>query len=95
MRKLFIPFLFVLSIPLGADAFWFKDKPLTYKQIARKCTGRKSKWVAYNKIGFPQSAKNYLRVCIDEEVEKVRQAKLNKCLEKSTKNICLATFKLD
>ena len=95
MRKLFIPFLFVLSIPLGADAFWFKDKPLTFNQIARKCTGRKSKWVEYNKIGFPQSAKNYLRVCIDEEVEKVRQAKLTKCLEKNKKNICLASFKLD
>ena len=95
MRKLFIPFLFVLSVPLGADAFWFKDKPLTFNQIAKKCTGRKSKWVEYNKIGFPQSAKNYLRVCIDEEVEKVRQAKLTKCLEKNKKNICLASFKLD
>ena len=52
MRKLFIPFLFVLSIPLGADAFWFKDKPLTFNQIAKKCTGRKSKWVEYNEIGF-------------------------------------------
>ena len=68
MRKLLIPVLFVLSIPLCADAFWFKDKPLTFNQIAKKCTGRKSKWVEYNKIGFPQSAKNYLRVCIDEEV---------------------------
>ena len=95
MRKFLIPVLFVLSIPLSADAFWSKDKPLTFNQIARKCTGRKSKWVEYNKIGFPQSAKNYLRVCIDEEVEKVRQAKLTKCLEKSTKNICLASFKLD
>ena len=53
MRKLLIPVLFVLSIPLGADAFWFKDKPLTFNQIAKKCTGRKSKWVEYNKIGFP------------------------------------------
>jgi len=95
MRKLLIPVLFVLSIPFSADAFWSKDKPLTFNQIARKCTGKKSKWVEYNKIGFPQSAKNYLRVCIDEEVEKVRQAKLTKCLEKSTKNICLASFKLD
>ena len=90
-----IPVLFILSIPLSADAFGSKDKPLTFNQIARKCTGRKSKWVEYNKIGFPQSAKNYLRVCIDEEVEKVRQTKLTKCLEKSTKNNCLATFKLD
>ena len=95
MRKFLITFLFVLSIPLSAEAFWFKDKPLTFNQIARKCTGRKSKWVEYNKIGFPQSAKNYLSVCIDEEVEKVRQAKLIKCLEKSTKNICLASFRLD
>ena len=95
MNKLLIPVLFVLSIPFSADAFGFKDKPLTFNQIARKCTGRKSKWVEYNKIGFPQSAKNYLRVCIDEEVEKVRQAKLTKCLEKSTNNICVATFKLD
>ena len=63
--------------------------------IIRKCTGRKSKWVEYNKIGFPNSAKNYLRVCIDEEVEKVRQAKLTKCLKKNKKNICLASFKLD
>ena len=95
MRKLLIPFVFALSIPTSVDAFWFKDKPLTYNQIAKKCTGRKSKWVEYNKIGFPHSAKNYLRVCIDEEVEKVRQAKLTKCLEKNKKNICLATFKLD
>mgnify|MGYP001252059867 FL=1 len=95
MRKLLIPVLFVFSVPLSADAFWSKNKPLTFNQIARKCTGRKSKWVEYNKIGFPQSAKNYLRVCIDEEVEKVRQAKLTKCLEKNKKNICLASFKLD
>ena len=95
MNKLLFPVLFVLSIPFSADALWSKDKPLTFNQIARKCTGRKSKWFEYNKIGFPQSAKNYLRVCIDEEVEKVRQAKLSKCLEKSTKNICLASFKLD
>ena len=95
MRKVLIPVLFVLAIPLSVDAFWFKDKPLTYNQIAKKCTGRKSKWVEYNKIGFPHSAKNYLRVCIDEEVEKVRQAKLTKCLEKNKKNICLASFKLD
>tara|TARA_B100001248_G_scaffold136161_1_gene102206 strand:- start:1480 stop:1767 length:288 start_codon:yes stop_codon:yes gene_type:complete len=95
MRKLLIPVLFVLSIPLSADAVWSKNKPLTFNQIARKCTGRESKWVEYNKLGFPQSAKNYLRVCIDEEVEKVRQAKLTKCLEKSIKNICLASFKLD
>ena len=87
--------IFVFSIPLTADAFWLKDKPLTAKQIAKKCTGRKSKWVEYNKIGFPQSAKNYLRVCIDKEVEKVRQVKLNECLKKSTKNYCLASFKLD
>jgi len=39
------------------------------------------------------SDKNYLRVRIDEEVEKVRQAKLTKCLEKNTKNICLGSFK--
>ena len=95
MSKLVISILFTLAIPLSADAFWFTDKPLTYKQIAKKCTGKKSKWVEYNKIGFPQSAKNYLRVCIDEEVEKVRQAKLTKCLEKNKKNICLASFKLD
>ena len=55
MRKLLIPVLFVLSIPLSVDAF-SKDKPLTFNQIARKCTGRESKWVEYNKIGFPQSA---------------------------------------
>ena len=95
MRKVLIPVLFVLEIPSSVDAFWFKDKPLTYNQIAKKCTGRKSKWVEYNKIGFPQSAKNYLRVCIDEEVDKVRKVKLNKCLEKNKKNICLASFKLD
>ena len=95
MQKLLIPFLFVLSIPFSSQALLSKDKPLTFNQIANKCAGRQSKWVEYNKIGFPQSAKNYLRVCIDEEVEKVRQAKLTKCLENSTKNICLATFKLD
>ena len=95
MRKLLIPVLFVFAIPFSADAFWFKNKPLTYNQIAKKCTGKKSKWAEYNKIGFPQSAKNYLRVCIDEEVEKVRQAKLTKCLEKNQMNICLANFELD
>ena len=95
MRKVLIPVLFVLAIPISVDAFWFKDKPLTYNQIAKKCTGRKSKWVEYNKIGFPQSAKNYLRVCIDEEVDKVRKVILNKCLEKNKKNICLVSFKLD
>tara|TARA_B100001989_G_scaffold79940_1_gene55244 strand:- start:685 stop:972 length:288 start_codon:yes stop_codon:yes gene_type:complete len=95
MRKVLIPVLFVLAIPLSVDAFWFKDKPLTFNQIAKKCTGRKSKWVKYNKTGFPQSAKNYLRVCIDAEVQKVRQAKLTKCLEKNKKNICLASFKLN
>ena len=94
MRKLLIPVLF-FAIPFSADAFWFKDKPLTYKQIAKKCTSRKSKWADYNKLGFPQSAKNYLRLCIDEEVEKVRQAKLTKCLEKNKMNICLAIFQLD
>ena len=95
MRKLLILFFFVFAIPFSAEAFWFKDKPLTYNQLARKCTGRKSKWARYNKLGFPQSAKNFLRVCIDEEVEKVRQAKLTKCLEKNKMNICLALFKLD
>ena len=95
MQKLLIPFLFFFSILLSAEVYGSEEKPLTYNLIARKCTGRNSKWVEYNKIGFPQSAKNYLRVCIDEEVEKVRQAKLTKCLEKSTKNICLASFKLD
>ena len=59
-----IPVLFVLSIPLSVDALEFKDKPLTFNQIAKKCTGIESKWVEYNKIGFPQSAKNYLKVCI-------------------------------
>ena len=95
MQKLLIPFLFFFSILLSAEVYGSEEKPLTYNQIAKKCTGRKSKCVEYNKIGFPQSAKNYLRVCIDEEVEKVRQAKLINCLEKSTKNICLASFKLD
>ena len=95
MSKYVISFLFILAIPLSADAFWITDKPLTYEQIAKKCTSKKSKWFEYNQIGFPQSAKNYLRVCIDEEVEKVRQAKLTKCLEKNKKNICLASFKLD
>ena len=55
----------------------------------------KSKWAEYNKVGFPNSAKNYLRVCIDKEVEKVRQAKLAKCLKENKKNICLASFSLD
>tara|TARA_B100001769_G_C21912213_1_gene492194 strand:+ start:39 stop:326 length:288 start_codon:yes stop_codon:yes gene_type:complete len=95
MRKLLIPALFVFALPYSSDAFGLKDKPLTFQQIAEKCTGIKSKWVEYNKIGFPNSAKNYLRVCIDEEVEKVRQAKLTKCLKKNKKNICLASFKLD
>ena len=95
MKNLLIQFLFFFSILLSAEVYGSEEKPLTYNLIARKCTGRNSKWVEYNKIGFPQSAKNYLRVCIDEEVEKVRQAKLTKCLEKSSKNICLATFKLD
>ncbi|MBO6971474.1 MAG: hypothetical protein JJ840_00690 [Prochlorococcus marinus CUG1431] len=95
MRKLLIPLFFVFAIPTNAYALGVKDKPLTYNQIAKKCTGKKSNWVKYNKIGFPQSAKNYLRVCIDEEVEKVRKAKLTKCLEKNKKNICLASFKLD
>ena len=95
MRKSLILVLFVFAIPFRAEALWFKDKPLTYKQITRKCTGIKSKWAKYNRLGFPQSAKNYLRVCIDKEVEKVRQAKLNKCLEKNKMNICLAIFQLD
>ena len=95
MGKLLIPVLFVFAIPANAYALGVQDKPLTYNQIAKKCTGKKSNWVKYNKIGFPQSAKNYLRVCIDEEVEKVRKAKLTKCLEKNKKNICLASFKLD
>ena len=95
MQKLLVAFLFFLSISSSAEASGSKNKTLTFNQIAIKCTGRQSKWVEYNNIGFPQSAKNYLRVCIDNEVEKVRQAKLTKCLEKSTKNMCLATFKLD
>ena len=95
MQKLLVAFLFFLSISSSAEASGSKDKPLTYNQIAKKCTGRRSKWADYNKLGFPQSAKNYLRVCIDEEVEKVRQAKLTKCLEKNKMNICLAFFKLD
>ena len=95
MRKLLIPVLFVLATPLCAYAVWSQDKPLTYNQIAKRCTDRNSKWVKYNEVGFPQSAKNYLKVCIDEEVEKVRKAKLTKCLEKNKKNICLASFRLD
>ena len=95
MRNFLIPILFALAVPLGAYGVLFNDKPMTYNQIAKKCTDGESKWVKYNKIGFVQSAKNYLRECIDEEVEKVRQAKLAKCLEKNKKNICLATFKLD
>ena len=35
MRKVLIPVLFVLAIPISVDAFWFKDKPLTYDQIAK------------------------------------------------------------
>ena len=95
MRKLLIPALFVFAIPYSSYAFGLEDKPLTHKQIVEKCTGIKSKWVEYNKIGFPNSAKNYLIVCIDEEVEKVRQAKLAKCLKKNKKNICLASFNLN
>ena len=95
MQNLLITVLFFLGLPFSVNASLINNKPLTFNQIAEKCTGRESKWVKYNEIGFPQSAKNYLRVCIDEEVEKVRKAKLSKCLKKNKRNICLATFKLD
>ena len=95
MQNLLISSLFFLGIPLSVNASWINNKPLTFNQIAEKCTGIESKWVEYNEIGFPQSAKNYLRVCIDEEVKKVFNSKISKCIEKNKRNICLATFKLD
>ena len=88
MKRLIIVILIVFVIPKAINADWFDKKDFSLKDIEAKCKNADSKFFQYKEIGMTQFAKNYLKICMEKEVNQLLKAKYKKCLKKDNETYC-------
>ena len=67
-RKLIIIFSITYASCLNASSF--EKKEVLFKSIALECKDINSKYYKYNEIGMKQFAKNYLKFCLEEKINR-------------------------
>ena len=88
MQRLIIPILIAFVIPKSVNADSFHKKDFSLKDIEVKCQSPDSKFFEYKEIGMTQFAKNYLKICMEKEVNQLLKAKYKKCLKKDNETYC-------
>ena len=94
MKLPLLPLIAVLALPTDVEANLFKNE-LTYKQIVSQCKGKGSKYEEYNQIGMTQFAKNYLKICLNNNMRQAWETKYKKCLNDHNEKYCYANTKID
>ena len=93
MKKFLIIILAAIALPNSVNANWFNKKDFTLKDIEVKCKSADSKYFEYKEIGMNQFAKNYLKICMETEVNRVLKEKYERCLKKDNKENCQTRIK--
>ena len=87
MKKLILILLASFAFTSSSNAIPKEEEP-TLKSINEKCKGKDSKFLEYEAVGMKQFAKNYLRICLNYEMQQAWRNKYNKCLKSNSENYC-------
>ncbi len=87
MKKLILILLASFAFTSLSNAIPKEEEP-TLKSINEKCKGKDSKFLEYEEIGMKQFAKNYLRICLNHEMQQAWEKKYNECLKSNNEKYC-------
>ena len=71
------------------------EKIPTLKNINEKCRSKDSKSSKYREIGMTQFAKNYLKLCLNTEMQKAWKRKYTQCLINNNAKYCYRNTEID
>ena len=94
MKSLISTFLISNVLISSSQVVSIKKDP-TLKTINIKCKAKDSKFSTYERIGMTQFAKNYLRICLNTEMQNAWKKKYKICLKKYNDNYCYKNTKID
>ena len=91
-RKLII----ILSITYASflNASSFEKKEVLLKSIEFECKDINSKYFKYNEIGMKQFARNYLKLCLEEKINRFIKVNYEKCIKEDNEKNCQRKIKL-
>ena len=91
-RKLII----ILSITYASclNASSFEKKEVLLKSIEVECKDINSKYYKYNEIGMIQFARNYLKLCLEEKINRFIKINYEICMKEDNEKNCQRKIKL-
>ena len=94
MRKILI--ILILSINFNGylNASNFEKKEIYFKFIEKECKNLNSQYHKYYEIGMKQFAKNYLKICLEEKLNRFLKINYQKCLQSKNQEYCQRKIKL-
>ena len=90
----FIIILFSISFGSYLNASSLDKKEVLFKSIEAECRDINSNYFKYNEIGMKQFAKNYLKLCLEEKINRFLKVNYQKCLQKDNEKNCQRKIKL-
>jgi len=76
------------------NASSFEKKEVLFKSIEVECKDINSKYYKYNEIGMRQFAKNYLKICLEDKLNKFLKLNYQKCIQDNNDKYCQRKIKL-
>ena len=91
-RKLILIFYITYAGCLNASSF--EKKEVLFKSIEVECKDINSKYYKYNEIGMKQFARNYLKLCLEEKINRFIKVNYEKCIKEDNEKNCQRKIKL-
>ena len=71
----------------------FEKKEVLLKSIDVECKDINSKYYKYKAIGMKQFAKNYLKLCLEQKINRLIKVNYQKCIEEDNERNCQRKIK--
>ena len=93
-RKIIINIIFSITYVSCLNASSYENKEFLLKSIEVECKDINSKYYKYNEIGMKQFARNYLRLCLEEKINRFLKVNYQKCIQEDNVENCQRKIKL-
>jgi len=93
LRKLIIIILVPIFYANCIKASSFEKKEVIFKLIEAECKDINSKYYKYDEIGMKQFAKNYLKLCLEEKINRFIKVNYQKCIKEDNEKNCQRKIK--
>ena len=93
-QKIIINIIFSITYASCLNASSFENKEFLLKSIEVECKDINSKYYKYNEIGMKQFARNYLRLCLEEKINRFLKVNYQKCIQEDNVENCQRKIKL-